>query len=207
MDIGRARVEDADGGQHGVWRAALRPSGIAFLGADEELDAGGWRAARGGVDVWQDRVALWRARPAELLQDAGIAGFAGSVVAVDDGEARFAEGQPFAGSEGVDVGQTVKGAERHHGMARGGIADMAGVEWGALIEALADRGQLHDIRGFQFRLVTEAAQRVALPGWQIRGPLQDVCERRCFIRKIIFLLIHLCPPLATRPSVIGSTPA
>jgi hypothetical protein len=43
------------------------------------------------IDVWKDRVTLRRAGSADLLQDAGIAGFAGAIVAVNDGQARFSE--------------------------------------------------------------------------------------------------------------------
>lgn len=91
MDVGRAGIEDADRREHRVCRAALRPGGVSFLAADIKFHIGGRRARGGGIDVGQDRVALRRARPAELLEDAGVARLACAVVTVDDRQPDFPE--------------------------------------------------------------------------------------------------------------------
>jgi len=129
-----------------------------------------------------------------LLQDAGVAGFAGAVVAVDDGQARLAEREAFARRQRVDMRQAVEGTEADDGMAGRWVPDVARVERDGCRVTLANREEGRDVGCLQLGLATQPAQRVALPGRQVRRPFEDIGERRRLIRKIVLLRFHHSAP-------------
>ena len=179
VDGGTARIEHAHAGDELVFPA---PSPLANVRLRPEpvLDCDDRRRRRGACnDVAED--LLLSARAARALENPDVARLPGSVVAVDDRETR-GEGERLVLGERIHP-SVMEYRMKQHRVARFRLVrDVFGGKrddrlWlGEALFGLADLGEGTKVFIGELAAHREAAQRVALPSGETRGPVEDFAK-------------------------------